>query len=60
MSRLGRLLFQVGTWFVYAWAVFNYRRQLLYDDVMTRWWPYDRYPEEWRSLFRIRRYKKET
>lgn len=37
----------LGSWL----GVARCRWQRLYDDVMIRVWPYDRFPKEWRSLF---------
>lgn len=47
--------FWAGANLIYVWCRFvrdPYRRA--YDGLMIRFWPYDRWPEEWRSLLRRR------
>lgn len=44
-----RLTLWAGSWVTYLW----HRRVLgVYDDLMIKLWPYDRWPEEWRSVLR--------
>lgn len=52
LTRLRVLAVWVGTWIPYIGARIRFGWQRLYDEAMVRWWPYDRWPREWRSVFR--------
>lgn len=56
LTRYERLLTRnrytlwAGSWL----AVIGSHLGGIYDELMLRLWPYDRYPHEWKSLFRRR------
>ncbi len=49
--RLTRARYRHAAPLLLTVATVRYRFDLLRDALMIRFWPYDRYPGEWRQLF---------
>lgn len=49
------MFWTVATWILVTPALIRYRWHRIYDYLMITFWPYDRWPREWKDLFSRRR-----